>query len=109
MLAERIEKEFLTTAFIPSSNFSNAEELHRHFTERERVGFLAESELRRLSASFKDQPAPTSVWLEHAEKICRHMFDLLGSGNISHTVVTLSHPGHRTGHSLTVTDLFTDL
>jgi len=81
---ETTDAGFLKKAWSSKSQFDNSEELQKYFRERKEPKFLIHSSKRKdiissLCEHFADTPEKI---VTEADRICEHIFDLLGSGPV---------------------------
>ena len=81
---ETTDAEFLKKAWSSKFRFNNPEELQKHFQERKEPKFFIHSSKRKdIISSLCEHFADTSEKIvTEADKICEHIFDLLGSGPV---------------------------
>jgi len=78
------DAEFLRKAWSPKCKFENLEELQKHFRERKEPKFCIDASKQEdiVSLIYRHfSNAPDKIIVE-ADKICEHIFDLLGSGPV---------------------------
>lgn len=81
---EMTDKEFLRKIWGSEYKFQNSEELQKHFRERISPKFFIDSSSWEeiLSIICKHFPDAPDKIITDADKICEHIFDLLGSGEV---------------------------
>ncbi len=71
-------------AWSPKHKFESLEELQKHFRERKESKFFIDSSKRKdiVSSIYEHVPDAGDKIIADADKICEHIFDLLGSGPV---------------------------
>lgn len=75
---EITDEEFLRKAWNLKYRFQNPKELQQYFFQREHPRFLIDPSI--ISSHFRDI---SNKIIAEANKICEHIFDLLGSGEVN--------------------------
>jgi len=76
--------EFLRKAWNSNYQFNNLEDIQKHFQERKEPRFFGDSLKQEdiVPLIYKHFPSASDKIIAQADKICEHIFDLLGSGPV---------------------------
>ena len=81
---EMTDTEFLRKTWSPKYQFNDSEELQKHLLGRKKPKFFIDSSKRKdiISFLYEHFSNASDKIIAEADKICEHIFDLLGSGPV---------------------------